>query len=90
MSIFAVLKSRPKTSIGVGALAALLAIVVIFAVTYKVAPVSSGWWGPINESSGIALKGYDPVVYHTEGDGETRVSKHYQPLEGYHLALRIG
>ena len=67
MSIFGVIKSRPKTSVGVGVLASLLAIVVIFAVTYKVAPVSSGWWGPINESSGLALKGHDPVVYHTEG-----------------------
>ena len=34
-----------------------------FAVTKKVSPVSWGWWGEVNASSGLALKGYDPVAY---------------------------
>ncbi len=34
-----------------------------FAVSKKVSPLSWGWWGDINTTSGIALNGYDPVAY---------------------------
>lgn len=34
-----------------------------FVVTKKVSPVSWGWWGDVNTSSGLALQGYDPVAY---------------------------
>ncbi len=38
-----------------------------FAVTKKVSPISWGWWGDINTSSGLALAGYDPVAYFDAG-----------------------
>ena len=38
-----------------------------FAVVKKVSPVSWGWWGDVNTSSGIALKGYDAVAYFEAG-----------------------
>ena len=60
-------KSRPKTSIVIGVVALLVVAVVSFAVSNKIAPVSSGFWGPINESDGVAIKGYDPVGYHLAG-----------------------
>ena len=37
-----------------------------FAISKKVSPVSPvswGWWGELNSSFGLALKGYDPVAY---------------------------
>lgn len=56
---------RRKILSAVLSLGVLLVIAVsAFAITMKIAPVSSGWWGPINEDDGIALKGYDAVGYH--------------------------
>ena len=56
---------RHKIISGIVAGAALLVIVIgTFAVTNKIGPVASGWWGPINEISGVALKGYDAIAYH--------------------------
>ncbi len=43
----------------------VLALVAALATINKIAPVSSGLWGPINETDGIAIAGYDPVSYHT-------------------------
>ena len=43
-----------------------LSVVVLFSVfliVKKVSPVGWGWWGSYNTSSGLALKGYDPVAY---------------------------
>lgn len=34
-----------------------------FVVTKRVSPISWGWWGDVNTSSGLALQGYDPVAY---------------------------
>ena len=34
-----------------------------FMIVKKVSPVSWGFWGNYNTSSGLALKGYDPVAY---------------------------
>ena len=39
-----------------------------FSVSKKVSPVSWGWWGDVNSSSGLALKGYDPVAYFNAGE----------------------
>lgn len=36
-----------------------------FAVMHKVSPISWGWWGDVNTSSGLAINGYDPVAYFT-------------------------
>ena len=48
-----------------------LIVVVIaigaFVVSKKVSPVSWGWWGEVNSSSGVAIKGYDPVAYFQAG-----------------------
>ena len=45
----------------------ILVLIGIFAVVKKVSPVSWGMWGAYNESSDIALKGYDPVAYFVDG-----------------------
>ena len=41
----------------------LIVVVGAFVVVKKVSPVSWGMWGNYNTSSGLALKGYDPVAY---------------------------
>ena len=38
-------------------------LVVTFATIKKVSPVSWGWWGTTNVSSGVSLKGHDAVAY---------------------------
>jgi YHS domain-containing protein len=54
-----------KTWILVG-VAAVLVLVGTFAVVKKVSPVGWGLWGQYNTSSGLALKGYDPVAYFSD------------------------
>ena len=44
-------------------IAILVVLVAGFATLHKVSPVGWGWWGETNTSSGVALKGYDPVAY---------------------------
>lgn len=43
--------------------AVVVILVGAFLVVKKVSPVGWGWWGTYNTSSGLALKGYDPVAY---------------------------
>jgi hypothetical protein len=45
---------------------ALVIVVFVFLGVHKVSPVSWGWWGNYNTSSGLALKGYDAVAYFEE------------------------
>jgi hypothetical protein len=45
------------------AIAVIVVIVGAFSTVKKVSPVAWGWWGATNTSSGVALKGYDPVAY---------------------------
>ncbi len=45
----------------------LIVLIGGFAITKKVSPVSWGLWGDVNASSGLALKGYDPVAYFEVG-----------------------
>jgi len=51
-----------KTWIFAG-LGVVLLAVGAFLLVNKVSPVDWGWWGNYNTSSGLALKGYDPVEY---------------------------
>jgi YHS domain-containing protein len=44
-------------------IAAVLVLLGTILVIKKVSPLGWGWWGDYNTSSGIALKGYDPVAY---------------------------
>lgn len=44
-------------------LASVVVLVGAFAITKKVSPVSWKMWGNYNASSGVAMKGYDPVAY---------------------------
>jgi hypothetical protein len=88
MSTTSMIQSRPKTSIAIGALALIVAIVVTFVVANKIAPVSSGLWGPVNESDGIAIKGYDAVSY-TCRPGNAWVRSHRLRLGTGRVALRI-
>jgi YHS domain-containing protein len=48
-------------------IAVVILLVGGFATVKKVSPVSWGWWGTTNTSSGLALKGYDPVAYFDSG-----------------------
>ena len=41
----------------------LVVAVGAFTFVKKVSPISWGMWGNYNTSSGLALKGYDPVAY---------------------------
>ena len=59
---------RAYFSIGFGVIVVVAGM--IFAGTNKVGPVSWSLWGPINEDAGLALKGYDPVLYQTEGTAQ--------------------
>lgn len=59
----------------VGLAVLLLATLGVLFFVFKVSPISWGLLGPINENSGLAVKGYDPVAYFTEGEptrGDTR------------------
>jgi YHS domain-containing protein len=45
------------------AIALIVVIVGAFLTVKRVSPLAWGWWGATNTSSGVALKGYDPVTY---------------------------
>ncbi len=47
----------------IGAVGVLVVLVGVFMAVKKVSPISWGLWGNYNTSSGVALKGYDPVAY---------------------------
>lgn len=49
----------------------VVVLVGVFLVVKKVSPVGWGMWGNYNTSSGLALKGYDPVAY-LNGNGPTQ------------------
>ena len=52
-----------------------------FMTINKVSPVSWGWWGTTNTTSGVALQGYDPVAYFESGratEGDSQISYDYQ------------
>ncbi len=49
----------------IGAIIAFAPIVMFFGM--KLSPLAWGLLGPINESNGLALQGYDPVAYFNEG-----------------------
>ena len=49
------------------AFAVVAVLVAGFMVVKKVSPVSWGWWGTTNTSSGVALNGHDPVAYFEQG-----------------------
>jgi hypothetical protein len=54
-----------KIMIGVLALIIITLTALFYGI--KVSPISWGLLGPINESSTLALKGYDTVAYFSEG-----------------------
>ena len=45
---------------------------VALAVNGKIAPLSWGLWGDINLESGVAVRGYDVVSYHSSGTSDRR------------------
>ena len=53
----------------------IVVLVVTFATIKKVSPVSWGWWGTTNTSSGVALRGYDPVAYFDTGEAQPGASE---------------
>ena len=67
-------------------LAAVILAALIVATTGKIAPLSWGIWGDINQDSGIGLGGYDVVSYHTEGTptlGQEKISASWNGAEWY-------
>ena len=62
------MSSRTRLSIGLCVI--VVAAGLIFAAANKVAPLSWELWGPINQDDGLALKGYDAVIYHTKGEAK--------------------
>ena len=59
----------------IGALIVVVVLIGAIMVVKKVSPLSLGWWGTTNASSGVAIKGYDAVAYFTadepmEGNAE--------------------
>lgn len=61
----------------VGAAVAILIVAIgSFATVKKVSPVGWGWWGTTNTSSGVALKGYDPVAYFTAAAPQQGSDRH--------------
>jgi YHS domain-containing protein len=60
-------------SIGI---AVVLALVITFATVKKVSPVGWGMWGTTNVSSGVALKGHDPVAYFNSAIATVGNSEH--------------
>lgn len=66
MNIIAAVKENKIKSIVV-TLGVLTLFIVIFAYNNKIAPVSWNVYGAVNTENGIALKGNDPVAYHTQG-----------------------
>jgi len=49
------------------ALVAIISVIGSLMAINKIAPVSWGLFGDVNETSGVAIAGYDTVAYHTEG-----------------------
>ena len=59
----------------------LILMIAGFVVTKKISPIGANWWGEINNSSGVALAGYDVVAYQTmskavSGDSQYKTSWH--------------
>jgi len=48
-------------------IATLIAILLVFLYSNKIAPVSMNIYGNVSTDNGIALQGMDTVAYHTEG-----------------------
>ena len=46
--------------------AALILVAATFVASKKISPISLKIWGDINSSSGMAIKGYDPVAFYTQ------------------------
>lgn len=74
-----------KLATGVAATVLVLATAaLIFSRVKKVAPVSWGWYGIINETDNLALAGRDAVSYHKASepqDGNHEFSMRYQEAE---------
>lgn len=43
--------------------AVLVVLVIAFATVKRVSPLSWGFWGTTNTTSGVAMQGFDPVSY---------------------------
>ncbi len=53
--------------ISLSAAGLLIALVIIFAVSNTVYPLAFGMHAPVHHEDGVAIGGYDPVAYFTEG-----------------------
>jgi len=67
MSILTSIKENKLRTIAV-VVFPLILLVVIFMYTNKVAPISWGLYGDVNNENGIALQGGDAVAYFTMGE----------------------
>ncbi len=70
----------------------LVLLVGTFMTVKKVSPVGWGWWGDINTSEGVALKGYDPVEYfwHVSSEAPVPGARDYSQEWGGVLMSALG
>lgn len=54
----------------------LLCIPLALMLSNKGAPVSWGWWGPVNADDGIAIDGYDAVAYFDSNEAVQGSAQH--------------
>jgi hypothetical protein len=64
MSIVKAIRSHKKTAAVALAGTLLVVAALAFSLGKHVAPLSWGWYGPVDEHDGLALRGYDAVALH--------------------------
>lgn len=72
-------------------LAAIILSVTIFALSGKIAPLSWQLWGEINQQSGVGLRGYDVVSYHTQEEprlGNDEISSHWKGADWHFISVK--
>jgi hypothetical protein len=56
--------THKKTAATVVALTVVLVVVATFTTVKHVSPATWGWYGPLDEHDGVALRGFDAVALH--------------------------
>jgi len=64
MSLSKAIRTHKKTAAAVLTLAVPLVAVATFTTVKHVSPASWGWYGPVDEHDGLALRGFDAVALH--------------------------
>jgi len=62
MTIVEQFQAHRTLTVALGALLLLVTVVGVFTSVKKISPAGWGWHGPVNQSGGVAIRGYDPVA----------------------------